>query len=101
MNAFLEKVYGFQQIYLKSLDFKNIKNYCSAIRRNGGETYKGGGSRKESREMQVESDKWSEDEEQGLGQGGVGKMLTNVLPGPAHCHPVSPLGSCSWCRCQE
>lgn len=89
MHAFPE-VYGFQQIYLKSLDFKNIRNYCSATRRNGGEKYKGRGSRKEIREMQAGSDKRTEDKEQGLGQGGVGKMLTSVLPGPAHCHPVSP-----------
>lgn len=56
MHAFPE-VYGFQQIYLKSLDFKNIRNYCSAIRRNGGEKYKGRGSRKEIKEMQAGSDK--------------------------------------------
>lgn len=49
MHTFPE-VYGFQQIYLKSLGFKNIRNYCSAIRRSGG-------SRKEIKEMQAGSDK--------------------------------------------
>lgn len=49
MHTFPE-VYGSQQIYLKSLDFKNIRNYCSVIRRNGG-------SRKEIKEMQAGSDK--------------------------------------------
>lgn len=87
---------------LKSLGSKNIKNNCSVTRkRNGEETHEGRGSRKETREKQAGSDKWSEDEEQGLGQGGVGKMWTSALPRPAHCHPVSPPGSCSSCRCQE
>jgi hypothetical protein len=97
MYTFPKKVYGFQQIYPKSPDFKSIKNYCSATRRHRGEKYKGRGSRKEIRDMQVGSDKQSENREQGLGRGRVGKSLTSALPARAHCHPVSPLGSCSWC----
>lgn len=86
MYSFPKKVYGFQQIYPKSLDFKSIKNYCSATRRHGGEKYKGRGSRKEIIDIQVGSDKRSENREQGLGRGRVRKMLTSALPGPAHCH---------------
>lgn len=51
------------------------------------------GQGKRSREKQAGGDKRSEDEEQGLEQGGVGKMWTSALPRPAHCRSVSLPGS--------